>query len=374
MHAPNAPESARRAAGGTRRAGAFTGFVAALAVAAAATLVAAPPAQAAADRSGPPPTLAATGLYASGSSTEIRAGNLSFSPQYPLWSDGAAKRRWIRLPSGAAIDARDPDAFVFPPGTRLWKEFSFGGRRIETRYIERRADGRWDFATYRWNAQGSDAVLVPAGGERGLAVAEAPGGRYELPSRNDCLACHDGAAVPVLGFGALQLSTDRDAGAAHAVAADPGDLDLRKLAERGLLRGLPRSLRESPPRIAAATATERAALGYLHGNCGACHNDDGAPAPVRLVLAQRVADAAASRHRMLQTTVGVTARLQPAAAAPPVQRIAPGLPDDSLLLQRMRSRHAALQMPPLGTAQPDPEGLALIERWIANDLTHPKEH
>ena len=218
------------------------------------------------------------------------------------------------------------------------------------------------------------SVLVPAGGERGLAVAEAPGGRYELPSRNDCLACHDGAAVPVLGFGALQLSTDRDAGAAHAVAADPGDLDLRKLAERGLLRGLPRSLRESPPRIAAATATERAALGYLHGNCGACHNDDGAPAPVRLVLAQRVADAAASRHRMLQTTVGVTARLQPAAAAPPVQRIAPGLPDDSLLLQRMRSRHAALQMPPLGTAQPDPEGLALIERWIANDLTHPKEH
>ena len=331
-------------------------------------------AAAAAPRPAPelPATLHATGLYVAGSSTEVRPGIVAYAPVYPLWSDGASKRRWIQLPPGKAIDASRPDAFDFPPGTRLWKEFSMGGRRIETRYIERRADGRWVFATYRWNAQGSDAVLAPAGGERGLAVAEAPGGRYDLPSRNDCLACHEGAAVPVLGVSALQLSPERDPLAPHAESPRPGDADLRTFVERGLLRRLPQALLETPPRIAAASASERAALGYLHGNCGHCHNDNGAPAPVKLVLAQQqVAQPAASRERVLQTTVGVAGRYRPTGAAEALSRIAPGRAADSLLLLRMRSRHALLQMPPLGSNQPDPEGLALIERWIDRDLHHP---
>jgi len=320
---------------------------------------------------GLPATLQATGLYVAGSNTEVRPGILAYAPVYPLWSDGAAKRRWIQLPPGRSIDGSRPDAFDFPPGTRLWKEFAMGGRRIETRYIERRADGRWIYATYRWNEQGSDAVLAPAGGERGLAVAEAPGGRYDLPSRNDCLACHEGAAVPVLGVSALQLSPARDPLAPHAEASRPGDADLRLLVERGLLRHLPRQLLEAPPRIAADSATERAALGYLHGNCGHCHNDSGAPAPVKLVLAQQAARPAASRERVLQTTVGVAGRYRPTGATGPLPRLAPGQAGNSLLVLRMRSRHALLQMPPLGSTQPDPEGLALVERWIDRDLHHP---
>src|SRR5688572_24156197 len=79
--------------------------------------------------------------------------NLAFSPQYPLWSDGAHKRRWIQLPPGTAIDATRPDAWVFPPGTRLWKEFALE-RPIETRLIEQLADGSWRYATYVWNEEG----------------------------------------------------------------------------------------------------------------------------------------------------------------------------------------------------------------------------
>ena len=62
----------------------------------------------------PPQRLADTGLFERGSTTEIRAGVLSFSPQYPLWSDGAAKRRWLYLPPGTFIDASRPDAWVSP--------------------------------------------------------------------------------------------------------------------------------------------------------------------------------------------------------------------------------------------------------------------
>ena len=76
--------------------------------------------------------LADTGLYQDASAERVAADVLAYTPQYPLWSDGATKRRWIRLPPGAAIDASDPDAWVFPIGTQIWKEFSFGGR-VETR-------------------------------------------------------------------------------------------------------------------------------------------------------------------------------------------------------------------------------------------------
>src|SRR5512145_2717333 len=54
-----------------------------------------PGAQAQADAaSAPPQRLRDTGLYAAGSN-EIAPDHLQFSPQYPLWSDGATKRRWI---------------------------------------------------------------------------------------------------------------------------------------------------------------------------------------------------------------------------------------------------------------------------------------
>ena len=110
---------------------------------------------------------------------------------------------------------------------------------------------------------------------------------YTIPSESDCRACHEGAPVPVLGFSALQLSSDRDPLAPHAEPAN--GLDLRALVARGWLRNLPPEMLEQPPRIAAASPTERAVLGYLHGNCGHCHSrpdEAGASVPVSVVLAQ----------------------------------------------------------------------------------------
>jgi hypothetical protein len=293
----------------------------------------------------PPATLAETGYG--------RAGALGFTPQYPLWSDGAEKRRWVALPPGTAIDARQPDAWQFPRGTRLWKEFAVDGRPVETRYIERRADGSWLYASYVWNATGTEALLAP---ERGavLAVAGAPGGRYVVPGRADCAACHAGAAVPVLGLSALQLSPARDPLAANARPPRAGDVDLPELAARGLLRGLPPALLRTPPRIAADTPTERAALGTLHANCAHCHHRAGGQVPLALTLAQRVAAPRASRDEVVGSLLDTSSRYRP------------GTPPAALLALRMGSRQPQLQMPPLGTQVPDPEGLALIDRWLAD--------
>jgi hypothetical protein len=217
----------------------------------------------------PPERLSATGLYADIATRTIAADVLPFTPQYPLWTDGATKQRWIRLPEGSAIDARDPDAWVFPIGTRLWKQFSFG-REVETRMLERGADGRWNYASYAWGEDGSDALLAPERGRKNACQTQA-GKFHDIPGRMDCRACHEAGPNRVLGFSALQLSPDRDPLALHAEVPAPGSVDLAALLERGLVRGLPAEFARSAPRIpartprsatcspTAATATTRAA-------------------------------------------------------------------------------------------------------------------
>ena len=90
----------------------------------------------------PPASLRETGLYSDWAAKTVDLGNLRYTPQYPLWSDGAVKPRSIQIPAGQFVDASDPDSWEFPVGTKLWKEFRIGGRRVETRYVERSHDRR----------------------------------------------------------------------------------------------------------------------------------------------------------------------------------------------------------------------------------------
>jgi hypothetical protein len=307
-----------------------------------------------------PPTLRDTGLYIDAAALTVDPQHLAFSPQYPLWTDGATKRRWISLPPGTAIDASDPDTWVFPVGTRLWKEFSFDGRRIETRYLQREA-GHWVYAAYAWSEDGREAHLVGARGRR--AAYPLPGGKsHAIPGIADCKACHQGGRSEVLGFSTLQLSPDRDPGALHA-DAEPDAMDLKTLVDRGLVVGLPPHLLDPPPRITALSQKERAALGYLHGNCGHCHNDQGPLRNVGLYLRQK----ALGSSQAVEATVGHPVK-KPAPGQSPeaVNRIEPGYPERSGLVQRIGSRYPALQMPPLGTELVDHEAIALLEHWIAS--------
>jgi hypothetical protein len=307
-----------------------------------------------------PASLRATGLYADWASKTIAPANRPFSPQYPLWTDGARKQRWIYLPPGAVIDATDADAWQFPVGTKLWKEFSFG-RRTETRYMERAAHG-WIYATYVWNADETDATLAPPRGT--LATAEvATGMRHAIPSEGDCRACHANGASPVLGFSALQLSSDRDPNAPHAEVPDAGSLALRELIANRTLRGFSLA---SAPRIAARTPDERAALGYLHGNCGGCHRADGPLASLGMVLAQSVVRPSA----VLATTSEHPSQFTTATAH---ARIVPGAPAQSVLVARLGSRVPATQMPPLGSQLVDDVAVELVTRWIAQLAPTPSE-
>jgi hypothetical protein len=165
----------------------------------------------------------------------------------------------------------------------------------------------------------------------------------------------------VLGFTALQLSPDRDPGALHREALAAGSVDLGVLVQRRLIRGLPAEWKTRPPRIEASTPEERTALGYLHGNCGQCHNDRGSLASLGLVL---WIDPARSHGARVIASLLQPGRFRPSGDAP-AERLSAGAPESSTLLTRMRSRDPLTQMPPLATLVVDQEATSRIERWIS---------
>jgi hypothetical protein len=313
-----------------------------------------------------PARLADTGLYLPDRPGVVAPVNRPFSPQYPLWSDGAVKSRWVYLPPGAAIETTDPLDWKLPVGTRFWKEFTFGGRKVETRFIWRATTDRWVFASYQWNAEGTDAVLAPEEGVRGAAEL-ARGRSHAIPSSNDCRACHETTQVEPLGFNALQLSTDRDPHAIHGEPLAPDMVTIRTLNDEGRLGAAGAALLADPPRIRARSALTRTVLGYLGTNCGGCHNDDSGI--VRLGASLKHADAL-DGEAVLQAMASHETRWQvPAASQVRSSRlIDPDNPASSALLVRMRSRRPSSQMPPLGTILQDAEAVETITRWIETEV------
>lgn len=318
----------------------------------AARAVAAPPAA--------PEWLSATGLYAADGRVDPR--HLPFSPQYPLWSDGAVKSRWISLPEGAAIDVSDVDRWRFPAGTRLWKEFAWNGRKVETRMIWKPDSASWVFATYVWNEAQTDARRAPPEGVP-HAVAVAAGKRHSIPGTGDCLACHGGAPAVVLGFNAWQLSDDRDPLAPHAEPLPPGAATNASLLAAHRLTPPRPELVTNPPRMAGEGA-ERAATGYLSANCGGCHNGTGPLARLGFDLLHRVAvePGFEPAHGAVEAP---TRYVVPGVPPDSARVVAAGAPERSALLHRMSSRRPSSQMPPLGTVLRDSVAVALVRQWIA---------
>jgi mono/diheme cytochrome c family protein len=304
--------------------------------------------------------LAGTGLFAADGSGAIARENRPFSPQYPLWTDGASKRRWIHLPPGTTIDATNPRQWEFPVGTRLWKEFSFNGRPVETRLLWKASDAGWLAGSYVWNQEGVDAVLADSDGVAGAAEI-APGKQHNIPSRSDCAACHGEARRP-LGFNPLQLSDDRDPNAIHGEPITADMVTLKTLFDETLLTGADPAMRRTPPRIAGDPLT-RAVLGYMAGNCGACHNGDG---QIAAELPSFSYPDVLSAGEIVRHLIGRPSRWQAKGRAEGTLLIDPASPESSAVLLRMSSRRPSSQMPPLGTLLQDREAIERIRRWIGN--------
>jgi hypothetical protein len=295
----------------------------------------------------PPATLSGTGLYQCVGGVLTPANGIrSFHPTYALWSDGIQKSRWISLPPNTQIDTSNMDHWSFPAGTRLWKEFVVNGKRVETRLIARTDAGPDDFmfAVYQWNADQTDAVYEPGG------VANANGTDHDIPTTDQCLFCHRWLPEKVLGFSAIQLT--------HA-SSGSDDVSLSTLVAEGRLTVAPADGGYTVP----GDAVTAAALGYLHANCGNCHNSTGISSfqtPFSLHLDVGARTPAETSAYLTAVGVPVDKYIRPGIT----HRVAPGNPDASCVPARMSQRVYNEQMPPIATKYVDDAGVAAIKAWI----------
>lgn len=284
--------------------------------------------------------LSEMGLYADLAAKTISPAITEYAPLYPLWTDGAAKRRWIWLPPGTQIDTSDMDHWIFPIGARLFKEFARDGKRLETRMIERTADGDYRYGTYVWDDAEGEATWTTTG------VTGARGTDHDVPNVGVCGQCHNGEPGHMLGFSAVQLSGTTGVTLATATA-------------RGWLSAPP----PAGTRYAApGDATTAKALGVLHANCGTCHNDQSiAYSQSDQVLRLYAGETTPESTRIWKTTVGKST--QSWLTLP--LRVAPSDPSNSAVYVRMSHRAPEPgPMPPVGSKIVDPDGLAAVRAWI----------
>lgn len=281
----------------------------------------------------------------------LRQGVHPYRPAYELWTDGAVKKRWVALPEGTQIDTTEMDFWSFPPGTKLWKEFSRDGVRVETRLLEKQPSGAWQAVAYHWRADQTEADAVPNG------VENASGTPHDIPDNDACMKCHSQQPDKVLGFSAIQLSHDPDPN-------DPLEWTLSTLISNGLLTAAP-----AQPFTIPGTQAEKDFFGYLHANCGHCHNPTGSGnAQTGLDLWLKVADLSGpvSEFSVYKALYNVDIVWLDGARPPATKRVVPGNFADSAIYQRFIGKGEEWSMPPLGTEDVDPTGKQIFEAWIGS--------
>ncbi len=324
-----------------------------------------------------PTMLSQTGLYSDVTSKALATGVYPFSPSYALWSDGADKKRWVYMPPGGKIQtdttARGMEFWQYPKGFKLWKEFSRDGKVIETRLLQKLGDGLkdWYMVAFKWNETQTEAMALPEG------EMNAMGTQHDIPTKKACEDCHSTMYDHALGFTALQLSHDDAAGA----------MTLAKAVELGWFNSPPPATGYKLP----GTEVEQKALGYLHANCGMCHNSFSTvyTAKSSMNLWTQVDHIASPQTTLAYLSLvcdqwpGVNDKQTPkpdvceaghAKGAPmditdisKAKRIAPKDIANSAVHDLMSLRVASTdptQMPPLGTEIKDDAGLAALEAWI----------
>ena len=292
--------------------------------------------------------LSATGCVSQSDPKQPASGLIPYAPNAAFWSDGAIKERWIGLPNGQNITVGDDGDWDFPNGTVLMKNFRLANRLIETRLFMRHPDGVWAGYTYEWNEQQTDATLV-GGGKRVPIGAQT----WIYPSEAQCMQCHTEAAGRSLGLETRQL--------AFNIRYPQTGRDAHQLATLNEIHTLlppianPREQVPYPDPTGTSASLGERARAYLHTNCSQCHRPGG-PTTSNMDL-------------RFSTTLAATNACDVAPGLGDLgisnaRLIAPGAADRSVVPARMNRRGDAEAMPPIGSAQPDANGVTLIRDWI----------
>ncbi len=302
---------------------------------------------------GLPPKLSEFGFF-DGSAGAPNADLITYSLATPLFSDYAEKQRFIYLPKGQSVSVASGNGRItFPIGTAIIKSFGYPDsagklKIIETRILLNRKSG-WAALPYVWNSDGSDADLR-IGGTRTNVTFSAPGGStqkisYVVPNKNQCKQCHSSNnQIQPIGplLGNIRFNTPAD--------------KQRLLANADFAGGNVTMPIWNDP---SSGSLDARAKSYLYVNCGHCHSINGSASNSGLFFDESATN---------KTARGIGKH--PVAAGRGTGGldyvIAPGNPEQSILLYRLQSLDPGIAMPELGRATVHEEGADLLSQWIAN--------
>lgn len=312
-----------------------------------------------------PLLLSATHCVNMAEPTKPAPGLLPYAVRSPLWSDGAAKERFVRIPDGGKIHVLDCAAEVdvckapglggsgeedghwqMPVGTILVKNFSIEGKHIETRLLMRRSTSNlsgWKGFSYEWNDAQTDATLLPddtTGKDKPVGSGQQV---WHYPSRSQCLDCHTRYAGRSLGPSTAQLNSE-------LTYADGAMNQVEKFKQLGLFDAAPKAIMGYPD-PAGTDALEARARSYLQTNCAICHRPGGAATTVDLRYETPFAD------------TKLCEKIERDAGKVPDYRLVPGAPKQSTMSVRMHLLDE-LRMPKVGSKVEDVVGSKLIDDWI----------
>ncbi len=321
----------------------------------------------------PPRFLSQTGVFTNLATLATAPGVIPYDVASPLWSDGAEKRRWVIVPNDGhpntpaeKISFNENEKWAFPPGTVFVKHFEVMvdernpalTRRLETRFLICTEDGGKYGVTYRWNAEGTDAELLPHAANLDFNVTLTDGSvqqrRWDFPSRSDCLLCHTPAAGQALGFRTHQLNK-------QFTYASTGRTrnQLNTFSAIGLLDN-----RVSPAQVAdflearnildETAPLEHRVRSYIDSNCSHCHQPESTveffDARLKTPLnEQGLINALLLGHFSL---------------GPDGRYLKPGMPDLSALYVRMANVSNGTAMPPLAKNLLDEKAVAKVRQYL----------
>lgn len=306
-------------------------------------------------------------LFLAGSGQGHQVGGVfPYEPSAKLWSDHAAKERYIALPDYAfaapdlaRMTFTETDGWGFPENTVVVKNFLLpldrrdpegSLKRIETRILCKNAVG-WKGFSFEWNEEETDAVRLETNKQRQFTVIDEQGVEqsytWTYPTLA-CFSCHTTEPV-LLGINTAQMNF-----AFTYPASGVTDNQLRTFQHLNLfdapLPGLPDLLPRMPEPLDTSADLESRARAYMAANCSHCHR------PLQNLD---------FRWETPRENTGMIDR-EPAGdlgLGPDARVVAAGKPELSVLLARMKST-GVTRMPALGTTVEDTAATDLVTEWI----------
>jgi uncharacterized repeat protein (TIGR03806 family) len=317
----------------------------------------------------PPEKLSDLGAFVNLQTLEPAPGIIPYDVNTPLWTDGAAKNRWIALPNnGSHNSAAEQIKFdaegnwKFPAGTVLIKHFGLPNNarnpdqivKMETRFLVFTTDGAYGL-TYKWNDAGTEAYLIDVDEavSRNITMWDANGNtstqRWDYPTRQQCMQCHGSVAGYALGVKTRQLN--KDLRYPSGITAN----QLETWNHLGMFQqdiGDPGDYPVSAPIGDTKSSEAMRVRSYMDANCSYCHRPNG-------VEGAFDGRSAVSLYDQALINTAVVSHASPAGA----KIVVPGHASSSELWRRDRSTGPE-KMPPLGRQVVDQTYINVLTSWI----------